>query len=53
VEIVAGFGDYPMRDDHYASDFPAWLDRVIASARRIEYDHERPTPRRPYEMTHA
>ena len=43
VEIVAGFADKPMRQDHYADDFQEWLDKVLASARRIEYDNEKPS----------
>ena len=44
VEIVAGFADSPIRSDHYATDFDAWLQKVMATAERVEYDHERPQP---------
>jgi hypothetical protein len=42
VEIVTGFGNKPIRDDHYADDFGPWLAEYIQNARRVEYDHERP-----------
>ena len=41
-EIVAGFANNPLRADHYAEDFPAWLDTVKADASRIIYDNEKP-----------
>ena len=41
VEIIAGFGNKPIREDHYAEDFPAWLEKYKGMARRIEYDNER------------
>ena len=46
VEIVAGFPEMPLRQDHYSDDFPEWLDNVKTKATRVEYDHERPTPKR-------
>lgn len=42
VEIVAGFANGPIRQDHYAEDFDDWLEEVKAKARRIEYDNEKP-----------
>jgi hypothetical protein len=42
IEIVAGFGTNPLRQDHYVKDFPEWLDRQLAEADQIVYDHERP-----------
>lgn len=41
-EIVAGFGNIPLREDHYADDFHEWLETVKANADRIEYDNEKP-----------
>lgn len=40
VEIVAGFSDFPMRDDHWTNDFNKWLENKIRHARRVEYDNE-------------
>lgn len=42
VEIVAGFGNAPMRQDHYADDFSEWLENQIHYAHRVEYDNEHP-----------
>jgi len=42
VEIVAGFGDAPLRADHYAKDFSEWLYNLKEKACRVEYDYERP-----------
>jgi len=42
IEIVAGFGEVPIRADHYSPDFPDWLEKVKATARRVEYDNETP-----------
>lgn len=42
VEIVAGFANMPLREDHYKRDFGPWLENVKTTARRIEYDNERP-----------
>ena len=42
VEVVAGFAKQPMRQDHYAPDFPSWLDEVVEAAPRVVYDHEKP-----------
>lgn len=41
-ETVAGFGDEPIRQDHYADDFKEWLDTLIKKSRRVVYDYERP-----------
>lgn len=41
-EIVAGFPEQPWRGDHYADDFPAWLEMVKAEASQIVYDFEEP-----------
>lgn len=43
VEIVAGFPSQPQRQDHWREDFTAWLENVIAKARRVVYDNEQPT----------
>jgi hypothetical protein len=45
VEIVAGFANIPVRQDHYADDFPAWLEQLKENAKRIVYDYERPVVR--------
>ena len=42
VEIVAGFGENPIRQDHFREDFSSWLENVISKATRVEYDNERP-----------
>ena len=42
IEIVGGFADLPLRQDHYAKDFAAWLDNCLATAQRVVYDHEHP-----------
>lgn len=31
-EIVSGFANKPMREDHYAEDFADWLAQTIAAA---------------------
>jgi predicted RNA-binding Zn-ribbon protein involved in translation (DUF1610 family) len=41
VEIVAGFPDQPLRQDHYSKDFSQWLSNLLAKARRIEHDFEK------------
>ena len=43
VEIVAGFCQQPIRQDHYADDFKVWLGSVLRTAERVEYDNERPS----------
>jgi transposase len=45
IEIVAGFGDRPLRQDHYEPGFDTWLEKVKSYSKRVEYDHERPTTR--------
>ncbi len=42
-EVVADFCERPMREDHYAKDFPAWLKTRKAAAKHIVYDHEKTT----------
>lgn len=42
VEIVAGFPEQPIRQDHYKADFKPWLDHACSVAERVEYDHEHP-----------
>lgn len=42
VEIVSGFANKPLRQDHFAEDFPEWLERVKKEAVRIIYDNEPP-----------
>lgn len=41
VEVVAGFAQIPLRADHYASDFPAWLGRIKAAYKHVINDYER------------
>ena len=45
VEIVAGFGRQPIRDDHYAPDFQQWLQDFLQNSRRVVKDFERPQVR--------
>ncbi len=45
-EIVSGFGDSPIRADHYKEDFPDWLENFKSHTTRIEYDYERPQSRK-------
>ena len=40
-EIVAGFAEQPLRQDHYSADFPAWLEHEIETAERVVYDNEK------------
>ena len=42
VSIVSGFGQHPIREDHYAEDFPEWLSKVTVKCTRLEYDYEYP-----------
>ncbi len=42
IEVVSGFGDHPVREDHYAPDFISWLRERVRVARRIVYDYEKP-----------
>jgi hypothetical protein len=44
VEIVAGFANNPLRQDHYSDDFPEWLEKVKRQADEIVYDFESPQP---------
>ena len=41
VEIVGGFAESPLREDHYAKDFPEWLEKVKKQSGMIVYDNER------------
>ena len=41
IEIVAGFGNQPIREDHYKEGFPVWLEKMKSHAERIEYDNEK------------
>lgn len=41
-EVVAGFGQIPLRADHYKDDFQGWLEQEKANATVIVYDNERP-----------
>lgn len=43
-EVVTRFSDKPIRQDHWASDFPAWLEDQKKKATRVIYDYERPLP---------
>lgn len=45
VEIVSGFSSKPIREDHYAEDFSAWLEKFVVASCRVEYDYERPHPK--------
>jgi hypothetical protein len=40
-EIVAGFADVPIRQDHYMPDFPEWLEKVKTLA-KVVVDNEHP-----------
>ncbi len=40
IEIVGGFAGEPLREDHYADDFPEWLEKVKTRSRRVVYDYE-------------
>lgn len=42
VEVVSGFSEQPIRQDHYAKDFPAWLEHEIMVSDYVVYDHEHP-----------
>ena len=42
VEIVAGFGDNPIRSDHYAPDFKDWLKNMMLTYKHFVYDNEKP-----------
>ena len=42
VEVVSGFGDNPLRQDHWKDDFREWLNQRIASAPRVIYTYEKP-----------
>lgn len=43
-EVVAGFAQLPLRSDHYAPDFSAWLERIkgayLQTNRRVIDDFE-------------
>lgn len=42
AEMVTGFGQYPIRADHYAPDFAEWLETVKAQAPKVIYEYEKP-----------
>lgn len=42
AEMVTGFGQCPIRADHYAPDFGQWLDTAKSSAPKVFYDYEEP-----------
>jgi hypothetical protein len=42
IEIISGFAQQPLREDHYADDFPEWLEQIKSIARRVEYDNKKP-----------
>lgn len=42
AEVIEGFANHPLRQDHYAKDFPAWLENEKKIAVRVIYDYERP-----------
>lgn len=46
TEIIYGYGQNPLRQDHFAEDFPAWLEEQKAKAERVEYIYEDPNPKR-------
>ena len=39
-EIIAGFGNNPLRSDHYSPDFPEWLENTKKNATQVIYDKE-------------
>jgi len=41
-EVSAGFAEQPLRQDHYAADFPEWLETTKAHNDHIVYDFEEP-----------
>jgi hypothetical protein len=45
-QFVGGFGVEPIRQDHYAHDFPEWLEKVkttfLENGGQIVYDYEHP-----------
>lgn len=43
MEVVSGFGNNPVREDHYAEDFKPWLETYLGNSRRIVYDNEKPS----------
>lgn len=45
TEIVSGYSDHPIRQDHYAPDFPEWLEHEKSLSPRVIYNNERPTER--------
>jgi len=45
-EVVSGFAEQPIRQDHWKDDFSEWLEEVEKNASRVEYDYEKPQPRR-------
>ena len=42
IEVVGGFAEQPLRQDHYAEDFPEWLEKEKSMSDHIIYDNERP-----------
>ena len=42
VEVIAGFSEQPIRQDHYKDDFPEWLEHEKSISPRTVYDYERP-----------
>ena len=41
-KVVSGFGQNPVRADHYAEDFPAWLEHIKSVYPYIVMDNEKP-----------
>jgi hypothetical protein len=44
-KIISGFSNEPIRQDHYADDFPQWLEHEIERATKVSkviWDFERP-----------
>ena len=39
-QIVAGFGAVPIREDHYADDFKAWVNTLVSKTKNVIYSHE-------------
>jgi hypothetical protein len=45
IEVVYGFSDKPVRQDHWTDDFHDWLEKEKARAGNVVYDNEKPTSR--------
>lgn len=41
IEIVAGFGQKPIREDHFAPDFQEWLEKTKSIRSRVQFWNEK------------